>query len=168
MNTKLALLPLLALAILPTAACVTQDDIGEGEPVEVSQVESDVTSCTPVITAAAITKQIVSISVPVDLTVELVTITAKPFKLSETSLAHPAGFVQKSLGTTSCVDLGTGWKCRHSATLTATYATSGTGAYSMGFVGIADANSGCWSGATTKVDFSLTTESFGYTTVNGY
>jgi hypothetical protein len=61
---------------------------------------------------------------------------------------------------TACSDSGTRWKCRHQGVIENTWATSGTGAYSMALTPVADSGSGCGNGASQRIDFWLTTESF--------
>lgn len=165
--TKLSTLLALSL-VVATAACAAPSEETGTESEETGTTSEALTACSPGITAAAITKQIVSVEEPITLTVELVTISKKPFSYQAQSLTFPAGFVQNSLGTTSCTDTGTGsWRCRHEAQLLAVGAMSGTGAYSMTLAAKADAGSGCTGGATQRIDFSLQTEWFGYYDVDG-
>jgi hypothetical protein len=121
----------------------------------------------PAHTQAAITKQIVSIDAQdqVHLQVEIVTLTASPFKLTVTSLAHPSGLELESLSTTSC-SFGTlpqeHYRCRHSAFLRATTACTGTGDYRMvlKFGCSADGSECSLCSESETIDFRLTTENF--------
>lgn len=149
------------------AACIDTDDLfADEENAELltednyGQTEQAVGSCTYRLAAAAITKQIVSIDEPTQILYELVTMTDKPYRMQLTSTTFPAGFDFVSQQTTSCIDYGTQWKCRHQATIENTTATSGTGAYSMSFTPVADAGSGCYNAPSQRIDFWLTTESF--------
>lgn len=158
---------LFALALLATAACAAPTEDQGDDASEKTGETSQALTCAPSIRAAAITKQITSVDEPTTLTVELVTISPKPYSLKASSMTYPAGLMLSSLKTTSCADMGTDWKCRHEGVLLAVGATSGTGQYSMSFTGVADAGSGCGNGGSQKVDFSLTTESWVEYTVDG-
>lgn len=157
-----------------SAACAAPVD-GEQDATEQGDADGEatarttqaITACAPSITAAAITKQIVSIDQPTTVTVELVTVSPKPYRMNATWMTFPSGFNLRSIATTSCSDMGSSWKCRHTAVTQRTTAMSGTGAYTMWFSSQADAGSGCSSGATQRVDFSLTTEWFGETSIDG-
>lgn len=165
MKTLLALA--LAFSLTSLVGCASPAEETSDEP-EISTTSEALTTCSPTISAAAVTRQIVSVGEPVTLTVELITISPKPYRMQSSSMTFPAGFTQQSLATTVCADMGSSWKCRHEGHLLATGATSGTGAYSITFASLADANSGCSNGAAQRVNFSLTTESFGYYTVSGF
>lgn len=168
MKTLTTALALALVTSLVGCAAPSSEENENGSDVETRATSEALTTCTPSISAAAITKQIVSVEEPVTLTVELVTISPKPYSMQVSTMTFPSGFMLQSLMTTSCSDTGSGsWKCRHEGHLLAAGAHSGTGAYSMTFASKADANSGCSNGASQRVDFSLQTESFDYYVVDG-
>lgn len=154
--------------IVGAAGCAAPNEGPNEEDEGAIATTQEALTCQPTMTAAAITQQIVSVSQPTNLTVELVTISSKPYQLKASSLSYPTGFYVKSLATTSCADGGTYFKCRHLAVLQTTTACTGTGSYTLWLNYVADQSSGCTSGAYQRVDFSLTTENFcSATTVNG-
>lgn len=112
---------------------------------------------------AAITQQITSIDsndVP-HLLVEILTVTASPFQVTETGLpTHPAGMVLQSLGT-SC-ELSDGrYRCRHTADFESTGACRWDGDYALNLSYSCNPTNTCdlCSGDTT-IPFSLTSENF--------
>ena len=110
---------------------------------------------------SAITRQIVSVTEPVTLTIEIVTITAQPYEPEVTSLEFPEGFDEVSLNTTSCSIDGANFRCRHEAVLQATTACEGDGDYTMTVeFNCADGISCPVCGTTADIDFSLDTEFF--------
>jgi hypothetical protein len=156
----------LCLALIANITACVDPDASFGEEAEVlseetlGATEQAIGTCAYAMAGAAITKQIVSIGQPTQILVELVTVTDKPYKMNVTSMTFPAGFNSVSLATTTCSDSGTRWKCRHQGVIENTWATSGTGAYSMALTPVADSGSGCGNGASQRIDFWLTTESF--------
>src|SRR5262249_41026833 len=120
-------------------------------------------TCAPSLSAAAITQQIVSVTEPTQLTIELVTLTPEPYELTAASLSFPPGFVQRSLQTTSCSDSTGVYRCGHQAVIEATTACTGTGNYVLSLRYVAMPGSGCApTGQTQQIPFSLTTENFCY------
>jgi hypothetical protein len=111
---------------------------------------------------AAITKQIVSITEPTTLTIELTTQTDLPFKPTVTDLTFPEGFDLQSLQTTSCNEGSDTYVCKHQAILEATTACEGTGDYEMTLTyNCSPTVSNCPAcNASTTIPFHLTTEVF--------
>jgi hypothetical protein len=113
--------------------------------------------------AAAITKQITSIDgndVP-HLELELLTVTASPFKLSATDISNPAGMQLESLSTNCTQDPNGDYRCRHSAFFVSTGACQWDGNYGMDLSYACDPANTCslCSGSET-IGMTLDTENF--------
>lgn len=119
-------------------------------------------SCSQSLTAAAVTRQVVSVDEPTRLTVELVTLTPAPYMLRASSLTFPPGFALVGLASKPCTLFNGTYRCAHEATLEATTACTGTGSYTMWLDYRTTVTGGCWGRPTQtqRVDFSLTTENF--------
>jgi len=114
---------------------------------------------------AAISKQLVSVDQfdTVRLTIEILTVTRQPFRLTATGLNHPGGFELESISTAPCTEsAGPSFRCRHTAVLEATFACEGDGSYQMGLAYNCSPDvAGCsLCDDTTNVNFSLDTENF--------
>lgn len=153
--------PALLVALLSVATgCIGAPP--EGDDATGTATDAITAACTPTLTASAITRQVVSVEEPTRLTVELVTLTAAPFMLRASSLTFPPGFELVGLASKPCTLFNGTYRCAHEATLEATTACNGTGAYTMWLDYRTTVTGGCW-GRTTqpqRVDFSLTTENF--------
>lgn len=169
---------LLALVLaIPACAAGTEEEADFGPdatPVGVvTQAVTDV--CTPVLRGAAITSQRTqgfgtpAWKYPAKITIELTTLSAKPFKMVANRFSATPPGIGLGGGSSSCVPDARNpslYRCWTQVTAPVNLCTA-NGNYQIKFQAVADADSGCGNGQV-PIDFSLTTENLcNETTVNG-
>jgi hypothetical protein len=150
-----------SLASLAATGCIDQDpDLAGGEELELSQVDQAVTSCSPTITAAAITRQISGIYDPV-VDITIVTISPAPTTWQLANVTGGPATVRTSNYSTSCtLRADNTYRCAHSFRLSPGAACYASGNYTLTVRSLAEAGS-CgtgYNGTVQNIPFSIQTE----------
>lgn len=163
MNTTLRTAAALcfSLASLAATGCIDQDpDLAGGEDLELSQIDQEVTSCSPTITAAAITRQISGIDDPV-VDITIVTISPSPTKWQIANVTGGPSTARTSNFTTSCtLRADNSYRCAHSFRVSPGASCYASGNYTLTLRSLADAGScgTAYNGTVQTIPFSIQTE----------
>lgn len=161
MNSSTALKTTAALLLLAASGCVLDQDpdLAGAEELELSESAQEVTTCSPSIAGAAITKQISRIDEPV-VDIQIVTISAAPFRWQGVGFTGGPAGAGLSLQGSSCSLRSDGmYRCAHNMSVAAGNNCYATGSYILTVLSVADGGSCGYSLPRFQpIPFSITTE----------